>query len=1032
MNKIFRVVWNQSMGLWQCVSELVSAQGKAKNDRRQRSHTSVSTTSGAVVLKPKHAWRPIAIALALALSSGMANARDITVDTTYDTSNPPPVDAGNVLIYGTANPTVTVKEAVTWNIDNDFSVAYLDKSALLITEGSKVNAHAGYIGRFAGSEGTVEVSGVDSQWAVGNYLLIGNQGTGTLNITDGGQVTTVDGTIGNVSGSIGTVEVSGTESLWAVSQNLRVGQEGTGTLAIKNGAQVTTSNEAVIGFSSGSEGTVEVSGTDSHWESSDYLTIGYMGTGKLSITDGGQVTTGISANIGDSSDGVGTVDVNGKGSQWVVGDYLFIGSAAKGTLNITDGGQVKTGTQGSIGDFSGGEGIVEVSGTDSQWESGDYLTIGGQGTGKLSITDGGQVTTDMIADIGISSGGVGTVELSGKDSQWTVGERLAIGTEGKGTLSIKDGALLNTASITRDLNSQGSNIYLDGGTIQLSANNDFLFEFFTDQQTIALQGKGGTFDTQGFNVGVASGAKISGAGQFKKTGTGRLTVPIDAKQWSGGTHIQQGVLSFVGDYTMSDGEALIIGVNNMSEYGRLEVTGDVNLTQGALAVDALAAQASLSEGILADVIRSGGARNGELREVTDNSTLFDFSADYSRDPSAVDLKLVAANTPVDPVDPVIPPKPTDACNTVTSCAIAAGNTSALEAAHVLDTVIQTATSSALAGELVGLNGQKAVSEALTETLPLLAGGGNRLVADAAEGVMRQVQARGHGMSAAGSVTEERIDTHSHVWGTVSGAWDKQNSRNVMTGYEADHGSVIVGADTAVTDKLRLGAALAYTHSDGDSRKTVANHSLKADTWQGVFYGDLALNQALTLDSQIGLGRASLKGKRHIGFADKTAKADYHATLAQAGLGLSYRLGDEQNHVTPFARVDYTHVSSSGYTETGAGALNLKVKRQNFDSLVWRAGVRAQQQVSDSLALVGSASVGLESMDRDNPITAEFTGAPGLAFSTPGNDYGRVVGQLSVGASYRPAKNVELIGRYGVNLRKGYTGQSASATVQVRW
>ncbi|MDO5666651.1 MAG: ESPR domain-containing protein [Alcaligenaceae bacterium] len=28
MNKIFRVLWNNSLGLWQCVSELVSAQGK--------------------------------------------------------------------------------------------------------------------------------------------------------------------------------------------------------------------------------------------------------------------------------------------------------------------------------------------------------------------------------------------------------------------------------------------------------------------------------------------------------------------------------------------------------------------------------------------------------------------------------------------------------------------------------------------------------------------------------------------------------------------------------------------------------------------------------------------------------------------------------------------------------------------------------------------------------------------------------------------------------------------------------------------
>ncbi|MDO5666650.1 MAG: autotransporter outer membrane beta-barrel domain-containing protein [Alcaligenaceae bacterium] len=213
---------------------------------------------------------------------------------------------------------------------------------------------------------------------------------------------------------------------------------------------------------------------------------------------------------------------------------------------------------------------------------------------------------------------------------------------------------------------------------------------------------------------------------------------------------------------------------------------------------------------------------------------------------------------------------------------------------------------------------------------------------------------------------------------------------------------------------------------------MASNTLKADTWQAIAYGDYALNEALSLDAQVGLGRASLEGKRHIGFANKTAKADYHATVVQAGTGLNYRLGSEQSHLTPFARVDYTHVKSSGYTETGADALNLKVKGQSYDSLVWRVGVRGEEQVGDSLALFGTASVGLESLEHDNPITAEFTGAPGLAFKTRSTDYGRVVGNVAVGAVYRPAKNVELIGRYGVNLRKGYTGQNASATIQVRW
>ncbi|WP_082985090.1 ESPR domain-containing protein [Gallibacterium genomosp. 3] len=31
MNKIYKVIWNSTLGIWQCVSELTSAKGKSKS-----------------------------------------------------------------------------------------------------------------------------------------------------------------------------------------------------------------------------------------------------------------------------------------------------------------------------------------------------------------------------------------------------------------------------------------------------------------------------------------------------------------------------------------------------------------------------------------------------------------------------------------------------------------------------------------------------------------------------------------------------------------------------------------------------------------------------------------------------------------------------------------------------------------------------------------------------------------------------------------------------------------------------------------
>lgn len=39
MNKVYRVIWNATLGLWQCVSELAIAKGKTKNSYLHHSPT---------------------------------------------------------------------------------------------------------------------------------------------------------------------------------------------------------------------------------------------------------------------------------------------------------------------------------------------------------------------------------------------------------------------------------------------------------------------------------------------------------------------------------------------------------------------------------------------------------------------------------------------------------------------------------------------------------------------------------------------------------------------------------------------------------------------------------------------------------------------------------------------------------------------------------------------------------------------------------------------------------------------------------
>ena len=85
-----------------------------------------------------------------------------------------------------------------------------------------------------------------------------------------------------------------------------------------------------------------VSGANSTWSIGGNLSVGiwYNGTATLDITNGGSVSVGDEAYVGDLSGSTCAVTVDGTNSIWTVKDYLYLGKDGSGSLNITSGGQV--------------------------------------------------------------------------------------------------------------------------------------------------------------------------------------------------------------------------------------------------------------------------------------------------------------------------------------------------------------------------------------------------------------------------------------------------------------------------------------------------------------------------------------------------------------------------------------------------------------------------------------------------------------------------------------------------------------------
>lgn len=466
---------------------------------------------------------PLALApLVLMLASAPTCAQQITLGGDVDPLDPASIDGTTKLEIGRTGI-----------------------GSLTLRDGGTLTNWQGWVGSTAGGDGTVIVTGDDgsgqaSTWTNADFLYVGREGAGTLNILDGGVVADTRGYVGYDAGGTGSVTVSGQGSWWDNRGDVVVGQFGNGTLDVLAGGLV-SSETGYIGASAGGVGVVTVSGQDgqgnaSTWSQQYDLHIGDQGQGTLNIADGGVVATSGRINIGEV--GQGEINVSGgatvssydaiigvegygkalltSGSSWALTEQLTVGLFSQGVLRIEDGATV-TSSQGYVGANAGGDGSVVVTGAGSSWEMTNYnLSLGNFGVGIMTIADGARVSARGGVDLGTSDmAASGTLHVLGTPAARGVLE----------TSGLRGG--LGTANVT-----------LDGGIVRATSNNATFFRNYGAQH-ITLGSAGGTFDTNGYNIGIAP--ELTGAGGLTKDGLGTLTL-TGSNSFAGGTTIANGTL----------------------------------------------------------------------------------------------------------------------------------------------------------------------------------------------------------------------------------------------------------------------------------------------------------------------------------------------------------------------------------------------------------------------------------------------------------------------------------------------------------
>jgi outer membrane autotransporter protein len=335
-----------------------------------------------------------------------------------------------------------------WTV-SEISVGIYGTGVLTISDAGKIDAEFLYIASSTGSTGTVTVDGAGSVIDVSSDISVGSGGDGSLLVQNGGAVTGHNAYVGDYGGT-GDVIVSGPASSWTASGEMHIGFWGNGTLRVDSGATV-SGDEIYAGYGAGMSGTMTVTGSGSSLSAAVSFLLGLEGQGSLIVSDGASASA-INAYIGSAATASGTATVTGTGSSLTLSDSLYLGVSGQGTLILADGASLASQTA-YLGYNSGGTGSAVIGGAGSSWTNSGTLHVGYDGTGSLIVADGASVTsatasvTSAAAYLGYSANGSGTVTVTGSGSSWGISGDLYVGYNGTGELTIENGGSVSVSNV---------------------------------------------------------------------------------------------------------------------------------------------------------------------------------------------------------------------------------------------------------------------------------------------------------------------------------------------------------------------------------------------------------------------------------------------------------------------------------------------------------------------------------------------------------------------------------------------------------
>lgn len=692
----------------------------------------------------------------------------------------------------------------------------------------------------------------------------------------------------------------------------------------------------------------------------------------------GAIVNASGGTISGSEDGIRIYSASSVGSG-ITNSGLIKGDARDG-IRIDGSASWPSTITGNIANLSGGRiqgAVTGVALTEGHIvgaiNNAAEATISGGTTGiyvSASSTIG-----DGITNAGLISGGTRSLDLNNSGSAFTI---------------VNTGTLQGAANIgINTLNLNGNSAKVIGnttGTGDVNVNGTFTSE--------------GTFNVGNFNVnngGLFNMAHAITATTMNVGGGGMLSLGA-------------GTRSLTGDYTQAASGTFRFDLTDAVTYGKLNVSGNATLASGSI-VDV---RLNGTPGARIDgVIVAGGTLTNNGVTVTDNSVLYNFTPSTVRNPQELDL-ITAVDT-----------------TGITNVAATAPNPGVTGVAGALQTMLNNGIPAGMQpvfDRLATLTPTEA-GEAMSQMVPALQGAGAQAGVNALHSMNKIIQARiesNQGLSS-GNAPAER-----YMWMRAFGSWADQDNLKGVPGFKSKTGGFVIGGDAPVTDKVRAGGAFTYAKSDIKGNSAVSASSVDVDTYELVGYGSYNIDPLTDINVQLDLGQ-NKAGSRRLAFGGGYAKGDFDSLALHGSVGIGRVMPlSAQTNVTPSIRLDYTHMRTGGYTESGAllAGSNLKVDASTYREFLLTADAKAAHQLDDYVKLVGNVSAGYDFINKKAQTTSTFVGG-GPAFTTDGLDVSPWVYRVGAGLIRDDKQGLEYSLRYDAEGRSsGYLNQTVSA--RLRW